>query len=60
MSSKVSKKNFRPAGRIGFLEIAGIIEVTLSAMEHHEPHSLDEVIAADTEARRLAKERIGG
>ncbi len=46
--------------RIGFLEIAGIIEATLSAMEHHEPHSLDEVIAADTEARRLATERIGG
>ena len=57
---KVSKNIFKPAGRIGFLEIAGIIEATLSAMEHHEPHSLDEVIAAATEARRLATERIGG
>ena len=46
--------------RIGFIEIAGIIESTLSTMEHHEPHSLDEVIAADAEARRLATERIGG
>ncbi len=40
--------------RIPFLEIPEIIERTLAALPAREPKSLDEVLATDAEARRLA------
>lgn len=44
--------------RIGFLEIADVIETTLSAMDHGPLGSLSDVLAYDTEARRLAAQWI--
>jgi 1-deoxy-D-xylulose-5-phosphate reductoisomerase len=45
------------AGRIGFLEIAAIVEHTLDRYDPPAPATLDAVIAIDAEARRLADER---
>ena len=41
-------------GRIGFLQIPEIIETTLNAIEHSPVRSLDDVLAADVDARAFA------
>jgi 1-deoxy-D-xylulose-5-phosphate reductoisomerase len=43
------------AGRIGFMDIAALSESVLEAMPRGELGSIDDVIAADAEARRLAE-----
>jgi len=43
------------AGRIGFLEIAAIVEKTLESAPHFELGTLGDVLAADGEAREIAK-----
>ena len=52
------------AGRIGFLEIARIVEETLEraegALTARSPETIDDAIALDSEGRRLAMELIGG
>ena len=44
--------------RIPFLEIPEIVERTLEAFPPREPETLEDVLAADAEARRIAAERI--
>ena len=44
--------------RIGFLEIAAIVEDTLIRYDPAAPDSVDAVLAIDAEARRLASERV--
>ena len=46
------------ADRIGFLEIAAIVEDTLNRYAPDAPETLDAVIAIDAEARRIAGERV--
>ncbi|WP_375270665.1 1-deoxy-D-xylulose-5-phosphate reductoisomerase [Sphingomonas sp.] len=46
------------ADRIGFLEIAAIVEDTLTRYAPEAPETLDAVIAIDEEARRIAGERV--
>lgn len=46
------------AGRIGFLEIAAIVDDTLSAYDPAAPETLDAVLAVDAQARRVAGERV--
>ncbi|WP_294356351.1 1-deoxy-D-xylulose-5-phosphate reductoisomerase [uncultured Sphingomonas sp.] len=46
------------ADRIGFLEIAAIVEDTLNRYAPEAPETIDAVIAIDAEARRLAGERV--
>ncbi len=46
------------ARRIGFLEIAAIVEDTLDRYDPAGPETLDAVLAIDAEARRLASERV--
>ncbi len=46
-------------GRIGFMEIAGLVAETLAAFPAAEPGSLDEIYAFDQEARRLAGDLSG-
>ena len=41
-------------GRIGFLQIPEIIETTLNAIEHSPVRGLDDVLAADADARAFA------
>lgn len=48
------------AGRIGFLDIARIVEHTLDRMPREEADDLETVLAADNEARRLTKESLRG
>lgn len=48
------------AGRIGFLEIAAIVEDTLGRYDPPAPGTIDAVLGVDAEARRLADERIMG
>ena len=52
------------AEQIHYLDIAAVIEATLDAVAAVEPQSLDEVLAVDTRARRVAAEiaadRAGG
>ncbi len=43
------------AGRIGFLDIAATVEATVSSMVRPAPRHLDDVIAVDQEARRVAE-----
>lgn len=45
-------------GKIGFLEIAAIVADTLDRYDPEAPATLDAVFAVDTEARRLAGERV--
>jgi 1-deoxy-D-xylulose-5-phosphate reductoisomerase len=45
------------AGRLPFLGISDVVEATLSAVEGQPARTLDELIAADTEARQLAERR---
>ena len=42
------------AGRIGFLDIASVVEETLDRVEGAAARDLDDLVAADAEARRLA------
>jgi 1-deoxy-D-xylulose-5-phosphate reductoisomerase len=43
---------------IGFLEIAAIVEDTLSAYDPAAPESVDDVLAVDAEARSMARRQI--
>jgi 1-deoxy-D-xylulose-5-phosphate reductoisomerase len=45
-------------GRIGFLDIAAVVEETLAAVEGAPARDLDDLIAADAQARRLAEEAL--
>ena len=44
--------------RIGFLGIPAIIEATLNDTQHRDPKNIEEVLAADSEARKLALEKL--
>ena len=44
--------------RIGFLDIPAIIEATLNDTQHRDPKNIEEVLAADSEARRLSMEKL--
>ena len=46
------------AGRIGFLEIAAIVDDTLQRYDPAAPETIDAVLAIDAEARRHAGERV--
>ncbi len=43
------------AGEIGFLDIAAIVEHTLARLPHQGAKALDDVLAIDGDARRIAK-----
>ena len=45
-------------GRIGFLEIAATVEETLAQVDGVSAWNLDELVAADEEARRIAARRL--
>ncbi len=45
-------------GNIGFLDIARIVQTTLERVPMHKMIHLDDVLAADAEARRVAEELI--
>ena len=47
-------------GSLGFLRIAEIVERVLDAMVGRTVHSLEDVLAIDREARRVAREYVGG
>ncbi|MCH4892632.1 1-deoxy-D-xylulose-5-phosphate reductoisomerase [Sphingomonas sp. SFZ2018-12] len=44
--------------RIGFLEIAAIVEDTLAGYDPEDPLTLEAVLGVDAEARRVARERV--
>ena len=46
------------ADRIGYLDIPRVIEQTLSAISNHDPDNLDDLLAADADARRIAAEKV--
>ena len=46
------------AKRIGFLEIAGIVEDIMGKLNGESVPDLEAVVAADTKARRIAQETI--
>lgn len=46
------------ARRVGFLEIAAIVSDTLERYDPAAPETLDQVLAIDAEARRIAGERV--
>ena len=46
------------ANRVGFLEIAAIVADTLSRYDPPAPQTLEEVLAIDAGARRVAEERM--
>lgn len=46
-------------GRIGFLQIASLVQDVLDTWDSCEPDGLDEVIAADRLARKQARQRFG-
>ncbi|MDP0495585.1 MAG: 1-deoxy-D-xylulose-5-phosphate reductoisomerase [Verrucomicrobiota bacterium JB024] len=46
------------ADRIGYLDIPRVIEQTLSTISNHDPDNLDDLLAADAEARRIAAEKV--
>jgi 1-deoxy-D-xylulose-5-phosphate reductoisomerase len=51
------------AGRIGFLDIARIVEKTCGiavSKDQGPPSSIEEALDVDEEARRLARERLPG
>jgi 1-deoxy-D-xylulose-5-phosphate reductoisomerase len=47
------------AGRLPFLGITGVVEDVLAAVDGAPAHDLEELVEADTEARRLAEEAVG-
>lgn len=46
------------AGRVGFLEIAAIVDDTLQRYDPAAPETLDAVLDVDAQARRMAGERV--
>jgi 1-deoxy-D-xylulose-5-phosphate reductoisomerase len=46
------------AGRLPFLAISRVVDQTLAGLKNFEPHTLDEVLHADAEARRLAHQTL--
>ena len=46
------------AGRIGFPSIARVVGTTLERMPHREPSSVAEILAVDSDARRMAQNVI--
>ena len=46
------------AGRLPFTGIAEVVERTLGGFEHHAPGDLDDLLACDAEARRLAEQQV--
>jgi 1-deoxy-D-xylulose-5-phosphate reductoisomerase len=48
------------AGRIGFLDIVGVVTDVLDRYDPPPPSSLDDVLAVDAEARRLAEDKVAG
>jgi 1-deoxy-D-xylulose-5-phosphate reductoisomerase len=48
------------AGRIGFLDIVGVVEAVLEASLNPAPDGLDEVLDVDAEARRRAQALVAG
>ncbi len=46
------------AGRVGFLEIAAIVEHVLNGYDPPAPDTLDAVLAVDAQARALASDRV--
>lgn len=46
------------AGRIGFLDIASIVEETVAGAGRHSVASLEDVLTCDAEARQLAGQKI--
>ena len=48
------------AGRIGFLEIAAVVEAVLQRCDCQAADSLDDVLEVDAEARRRAAELVAG
>ena len=48
------------AGRIGFLDIAALVEAVLAACAGGVATSLDEILEVDAEARRRAAELVAG
>jgi 1-deoxy-D-xylulose-5-phosphate reductoisomerase len=47
-------------GRLNFIQIAAVIEAVITKSTAGEIGGLDDVLAADAEARRLAQERLSG
>jgi 1-deoxy-D-xylulose-5-phosphate reductoisomerase len=45
-------------GRIGFLEIAGLVEDALARVDGEPAHDVSELVEADAEARRYAEGRL--
>ena len=48
------------AGRIGFLQVAAVVEAVLQSCECQAADSLDDVLEVDAEARRRAGELVAG
>ena len=46
------------AGRLGFLEIAAVIEQTLAELPAERVHSFESLTDADAEARRVASDLV--
>jgi 1-deoxy-D-xylulose-5-phosphate reductoisomerase len=46
-------------GRLGFLQIAEVIEQTLQQLPEQRVHSFESLARADAQARRVATERVG-
>jgi len=44
--------------RLGFMKIAGVIEATMNAIEYQQADSLETILAADAQARKIAQEII--
>ncbi len=47
-------------GELGFTEIAEVVERTMDGFTHREADSLEELLAVDAEARRLAEQQVLG
>ncbi len=46
------------ADKIGYLDIPRVIEKTLESIANRDPDNLDELLAADAEARNIAAEKV--
>jgi len=48
------------AGEIGFLEMAGLVDAAMERLDGlPSAHDLDDIVAADAEARRIGRELVG-
>jgi 1-deoxy-D-xylulose-5-phosphate reductoisomerase len=45
-------------GRIGFTEIAEVVEETLTRQDSHEPETIEDVVEIDAASRRVAREIV--